>query len=369
MSAAGAAENFEAMPAGDPPPGDASSVDLPTPGVGPDLALAPDSNNAADPASSPADSSVAAPAPSSASGPGETASAEPDKVIRYDFRHPALVAPREMRKLRLRHEEFVRSLATRLSINLRMEFGLTLQTLDTRPFRGFIDSLPNPSHFTLFKTDSLDGIGLLEIPTVVGLTIVDRLMGGPGKPVSLGRDLTEIETALLDQAVLVMLREWNQHVHRQNESNPTLLGHENNGRFLQFVSNDTNMVVLAMQVSLGDLKDTLHLAFTYETLEPLIHQLGPLIEASKKPSAPPPSSAPIWNPALGSLTVPVVAQWSGLKISLRQLTELKVGDVLPVEARYGQQVQVQMAKISKFTGRLGTCGKAWAVELTGPIKR
>ena len=129
----------------------------------------------------------------------------------YDFRHPVFLSPAELRRLRIRHEEFIRALAARLSIYLRLEFSLQISKLQTITFQKFCESLPNPTHLSLFKVDPLRGIGILEIHPRLGLTIVDRLLGGPAHSITADHDFSEIEMALLDQAVQVVLAEWCNH--------------------------------------------------------------------------------------------------------------------------------------------------------------
>ena len=65
-----------------------------------------------------------APVPASGPLPG---SFYQGKTERYDFRNPAFLSEGELRRLRLLHEDFVRYLASRLSLYLLMEFGLMHQ--------------------------------------------------------------------------------------------------------------------------------------------------------------------------------------------------------------------------------------------------
>src|SRR6185503_374356 len=130
-----------------------------------------------------------------------------ESIQPYDFRHPVFLSPAELRRLRIRHEEFIRALSARLSIYLRLEFSLQMSKLQTITFQKFCESLPNPTHLSLFKVDPLRGIGILEIHPRLGLTIVDRLLGGPAHSITADHDLSEIEMALLDQAVQLILGE------------------------------------------------------------------------------------------------------------------------------------------------------------------
>lgn len=290
-----------------------------------------------------------------------------ESIRPYDFRQPAFLAPTELRKLRLRHEEFVRSLASRLSMYLRLEVSVRMSKLQTLCYQNFAGGLSTPTHLTLFKAEPLKGIGLLDIPPRLGLTIVDRLLGGAARTQEQNRDLTEIETALLDQAVQIILNEWCNHWQSFQDLHPTLLGHENNGRFLQTAPHDTVMVCLTMDMGLGDSTGQMQLAFPHYTLEPIVKYLTALGLAEKETSAPAPATPARWNSELDDVPVGVSAEWSGLQLTARELIALQPGDVLMLEPQITQQVQVQVASAPKYHGRLGTCGSHWAVELTQPL--
>jgi flagellar motor switch protein FliM len=314
------------------------------------------------PTSSPA--SPAAPVLPDASAP-PVGAAPSGNARRYDFRGPSFLTTTELRKLRLRHDEFARSLATRLSIYLRLEVEAQILDLQTQPFRRFVDSLPHPTHLTLFKIESLSGIGLLQLSPNFGLALVDRLLGGPGKADKVARDLTEIEVETLDLAAGLLLREWCQEVTQLPDAHPQLIGHETNARYLQTASHDTNMLVLTVELHMNEYRERLHLGFPYLMVEPLIRQLAPPPEPRRAEAGPP---QPLhWNAELNDVSVPVSAEWTGLQITARELAQLKVGDVLQLDPQQFNHVKVRLARVPKFVGRLGTREKAWAVALTGTV--
>lgn len=197
-----------------------------------------------------------------------------DSVQPYDFRHPVYLSPVELRKLRLHHEEFIRSLSARLSIHLRVEFTLQMSQLNTVTYQRFIEGLPNPSHLVLFKTDPLRGISILHINSRLGLTLVDRLMGGPGHTQKVDRDLSEIEVALLDQVVQIILGEWCNHWAGIQDLRNSILGHETNARFLNTAPWDSVMLCLAFEARIGDCFEQIQIGFPYSTIEPLTRLLN-----------------------------------------------------------------------------------------------
>jgi flagellar motor switch protein FliM len=288
-----------------------------------------------------------------------------EDVQPYDFRHPAFLTPLELRKLRLRHEEYLRALAARLSVFLRLEFSLQMSKLQTIPFQKFVEGLTNPTHITLFKVEPLRGISILELHPRLGLTIVDRLLGGPAHSVNADHDFSEIEMALLDQAVQLVLSEWCTHWADLQDLQPVLLGHETNGRFLRSSAPDVIMLALSMEARIGDCMEQIQIAFPYETLEPLVRQLGQSLESSQTTALQAGRATPPWNRQLDELRLPVTAEWPGLELTLQQLAQLKPNDIIQLSPHCTEQLTVRLADQPKFTGRLGTRAGKWAVELTG----
>ncbi len=297
---------------------------------------------------------------------GRRASRRRESIRPHDFRQSAFLAPSELRRIRLRHEQFVRALAARLSIYLRVECTLRIARLQVVGYQTFAEGLPNPTHITLFKAEPLRGVCLLVIPPRFGLAIVDRLLGGPGQVAEASRDLSEIETALLDQASQILLTEWCNHWQDLKALRPALIGHENNARFLQTAPPDTAMLSLTLDASLGEAQDQMQLVFPYYAVEPLVRLLAPVVspEAEAAPSV---ALKMKWKPELGEIALPITAQWAGLQATAREVSRLRTGDVLLLGPHCAAQVQIRLARVPKFLGRLGTCGSRWAVELTEPI--
>lgn len=299
---------------------------------------------------------------------GEVEAHNKETIQPYDFRNPAYLADNEMRRLRIEHEQYLTRLAALLSIYVRMEFGLQMSKLQTVSYSKFTDNIHNPAHLVLFKIEPLRGICILDINPRFGLTIVDRLMGGTGATPSQAQELSDIESALLEQVVQMFIGEWCNHWQKFQQLKPVILGHENSGQFLQTAHSDTMMLVMSVEARLGDCLEQIQLAVPYGTIEPILRQLVDKLDVDLGGALPPVNPKPRWNPELESARIPVVAEWPQLQITARDLTNLKIGDVLPLEPEIVNQVRVRLASMPKFTARLGTQGARWAVEITQPIK-
>ncbi|MFO1486961.1 MAG: flagellar motor switch protein FliM [Verrucomicrobiota bacterium] len=290
---------------------------------------------------------------------------KPADIRKHDFRQSGFLAPSELRRIKQRHEQFVRGVAARLAIFLRLEFTLQLSKVQILTYQKFTESLTSPTQITLFKTEPLKGVGLLVMTPAIGLAFVDRLLGGPGKSPESTRDLSDIEVALIDQVSTIILTEWCNHWPEMRELHPALLGHENNSKYLQTATPDTAMLTLSLEGGFGEKLEPIQIAFPFGTVEPLMRLLSPSLQDSD--SAPIPVGKPRWSPGFDDIKVPVVAEWQGLKMSAGDITKLKVGDVITLDPASAAQVQLRLSHMAKFTGRPGTCGGKWAVQLTSAI--
>jgi flagellar motor switch protein FliM len=287
------------------------------------------------------------------------------KVEAYDFRNPVFLSEIELRRLRLLHEDFIRYLAARLSLYLRMELSLKMARLTTATYAKFTDSLPNPTHLCLFKVEPLVGVGILDVNPRLALTIADRLLGGRGHSVKAERYLTEIEVALLEDVIAIVLEEWSAQWKSDQELHPIIIGHENNGRFLQTSPKDAMILILTMEANFGDCSEQLQIGVPYYTIEPLVKQMQ--ARRQKDTAVSTTEKKAEWQSAYERISVPLRAEWSALEVELREVTSLRVGDVFELPASIFHDTRVLLNGTPKFVGTVGLDGGRVAVQLTRKI--
>jgi flagellar motor switch protein FliM len=284
------------------------------------------------------------------------------KVEPYDFRNPAFLSEAELRRLRLLHEDFIRYLSARLSLYLRMEFGLKMAKLTTVTYSKFTDSLPNPTHLSLFKVDPMVGVGILDINPRLALTIADRLLGGRGHSVKAERYLTEIEVALIEDVILIMLEEWCGQWKSEQELHPAIIGHENNGRFLQTSPRDAIMLALTLECNFGDCSEQIQIGVPYYTIEPVVkrmqarRQKDTAVTATQKRAE--------WHPAYEGVLVPIRAEWQALELTLREVATFRVGDVIEMRPEICAETYIVLADSPKFIGTVGLDTDRVAVQIS-----
>lgn len=289
----------------------------------------------------------------------------PTDVQPYDGRGAAVLPSSDTRRLRQRHEQYVRDLMSRLSLQLRLEFGLQLVRLGTVTFRDFKARSNGTTHLVMFRASPLPGLAVVEMPPRLALLAADRLLGGAGRAPEADVELTEIEILLVNQVVHSIIEEWCLIWKPLQELKPALAGHESQLRFLQFAAPLDPMLEVGLSVVVGSLECEMRLGLPLAMLAPLLNLLR---QASiQTPSAPvgQPTHRPVaWNAHLNDVKLPVTAEWFGLQMTTGEATRLQPGDVLMLPAGTTGTVRLSVEGQPKFEGRLGTRGHHWAVEVT-----
>ncbi len=296
---------------------------------------------------------------------GKVSSAEPPKIEQYDFRNPAFLSEGELRRLRLLHEDFIRYLSARLSLFLRMEFGLKMARLTTVTYSKFCESLPSPTHLSLFKIEPLVGVGILDINPRLALTIADRLLGGRGHSVKAERYLTEIEIALIEDVILLLLEEWCAQWKTDQELRPVIIGHENNGRFLQTSPKDAIVLALTLESNFGDCSEQIQIGVPYYTIEPVVKRMQ--ARRQKDTAVTTTVKRAEWQAVYDRIVVPVRAEWNAVELSVREISSLRVGDVIEMPASICHDTRLLLSGEAKFIGTVGLDTDRVAIQVTRKV--
>jgi flagellar motor switch protein FliM len=287
------------------------------------------------------------------------------KIEPYDFRNPAFLTELELRRLRLLHEDFIRYLGARLSLFLRMELGLKMAKLTTLTYAKFTDALPSPTHLCLFKVEPLLGVGILDINPRLALTIADRMLGGRGHSVKLERYLTEIEIALLEDIINIILEEWCAQWKNEQELHPIILGHENNGRFLQTSPKDAIVLALTLEASFGDCSEQIQIGVPYYTIEPIVRKMQ--LRRQKDNATASTEKRSQWLESYNHIKMPVLAEWEACEVNLREIVHLRVGDIIELPPNLFEETRVLLNGTPKFIGKIGLEAGHAAVQITRKI--
>ncbi len=120
------------------------------------------------------------------------------KINGYDFRRADRISQDQMRSLHLLHDYFARNFASSLSAYLRAFVDVTLVRVEQISYSDFLKTLPDPTLFNSVLMRPLDSNIALELNPSLVFPMIDILLGGPGTPCAVDRNLTEIEMNIIE---------------------------------------------------------------------------------------------------------------------------------------------------------------------------
>jgi len=286
------------------------------------------------------------------------------KIRVYDFRRPNKFSKDQLNTIEVIYENFSRLMTTFLSGTLRSRVIAKVASVDQVTYEEFIRSIPNPTILNVFSLFPLEGKAILEINPIIGFSIIDRLFGGPGLSLVKGRPLTEIERGVMErisERILALFREsWISLV----EIDAILESIEINPQFTQIVSPLEMVVIITINVQIGDTEGFINICIPCLMLETIAVKLNTKFWFTSINRTSNEDKSINLQRVIERTTLPFSAVLGGTQLTVKELLELQVGDVIPLEQKRDKEIEVYIGNQLKFYGKPGLAGNKLALKIT-----
>ncbi|MDR1179643.1 MAG: flagellar motor switch protein FliM [Spirochaetales bacterium] len=286
------------------------------------------------------------------------------KIKIYDFKRPDKFSKEQIRTVSIMHETFARLTTTSLSAQLRSLVQVHVASVDQLTYEEFIRSIPNPTTLAVVNMDPLKGSSVLEIDPAVTFSIIDRLFGGKGESVKVQRELTDIESSVMEGIVVRILGNMREAWSQVIDLRPRLGQIETNPQFAQIVPPTEMVVLVTLETKVGDVEGMMNLCIPYLTIEPIISKLSAQYWYSSVRRGATTENLNILRERLAAVDVSVFAEIGSMDLTVREVLALAVGDVIRLpNVRSGDPMTLNVGSRPKFLCRPGVVGKKLAVQI------
>jgi len=291
------------------------------------------------------------------------------EVTAYDFKRPERVSKDQMRALRTLHESFARNFGASLSGFLRTIVEVRVATCEQMTYGEFINGLPNPTSFKLIQADDLEGQMCLEISPLIIYPIIDRLLGGTSQDLFIPqRPMTQIETRLIsnvtDRGLIALSEAW-EGVRKLAF---TVAATESNPQLVQIVPPNEVVVVIGLETKLSNRAGTMNLCIPYNVIEPVMDELAAQSWFRARRDHDSAELGQRLGRNLGRAPVKLSAVLAETTISLRDLANMQVGDLIVTEKPASEPAVLRVEGEPKYLGHVGRFKGARALRVVRAIK-
>lgn len=291
-------------------------------------------------------------------------SKEEKKYKSYDFRRPNKFTKEQLRTLQVLHEGYARLLSNFLSGYLRTPITIEIASIGQFTYEEFINSVPSPTVMTIFSLAPLKGSALLETNLQFLFPIIDLQFGGPGEMPMKVRELTDIELSVSNKIIKQLLDHLTISWKDTMSVTPRIESIDANPHLHQLMSPNDIVVVITFSTGVGgEVRGLINLCLPYSLLDPILSKFS-MASQFTRPTEQEQSELMALEYWLGESDVAISVIIGSADISVNDFLQLQVGDVLPLDRGFTQDLDMLIDDELKYKVQVGTVGQSLAVQVT-----
>lgn len=282
----------------------------------------------------------------------------------YDFARPDNLPSEFSRALDNINASFARALSGIFTGYLSMGVQVEPLSVDQMAYRQFCNSVPEITAMCTFTINPLEGSALLELNPHLAWYLIDRGLGGQGEVIESPREFTSLEKGLLDDLFRRILRELGRAWGTLCPLNPSLREISSNPMITRVAQPDDRMVVCSFGITMPGVTGVSTYCIPVSSLD-----FERLLNSENAWDIPSANQAEVDTAILEEnvlhISLPIRACLPDITITIGELASLSEGDVINLDARVGDPVEIRAANERCFLANPVAVKDAVAVEIVG----
>jgi flagellar motor switch protein FliM len=267
-------------------------------------------------------------------------------------------------------DRMIRLLSTSLRNFFQDNVEVTLDNITSVRFGDFLNSIPLPVQLAVFRAEGWDNSGLVAVEANLAYSTLDVLLGGKrgGQATRLdGRPFTTIEMQLIKRMVEIVLGDAELSFQPLSPVRFVVDRIETNPRFATITRPANGAILIDLKLDMEGRGGLLQILLPYATIEPIRELLLQSFLGEKL------GRDAIWEGHLATeiwqADVAVEAVLQEIRLPLKQVLSLQVGDTLMFNSRPTELVTLRCGDWVLTQGRIGRIDDKIAVQVARPMRR
>jgi len=278
----------------------------------------------------------------------------------FDWSRPSYFSPRQMDHLEACFNRCAEALSERLAREFSAEVSAQVTSVAQRHYGGFArDAAEGTFVFALTCQQDLPP-GTLVVPAPLGLAWIERLLGGtePGEEAS-------PNLSALDRSLLVTASAWSVETVCQTLKQPDFPVYRlEEGGAVDRGADADEIVVAQMKLDGQVGAGTLMVAFPVAALEALCADAEPAQGWSPPAVEDSEADKERIRAALEAIPIELSVRLGQGELTLEEIIGLEPGDVVVLDRRTDEEIELEVAGASKLAGLAGRSSGKYALQIT-----
>jgi flagellar motor switch protein FliM len=261
-------------------------------------------------------------------------------------------------------DAFARLFGSSLTNQLQRTFYAERLDIGTTSFQESLTALGNQGAVGIYTTEPLKHGCLFHFDTQLSFTLLEMMLGAlPDVDTpNLERPLTSIEISILKQTMTSICDDLQRSFKQVADIRPRLVKAENNFRLVNIVDSDTEVLTASFAITAsGQRVGRLRFIMPYLSLEPLRERLREMVTVAQTAT----SWGRIFAKETLDMTFNLIARSGALEMSVRQILQLRPGDIVDLGYDPDRPLTVLVEDQPKFLAMPGEHTGKKAIHITG----
>ena len=265
------------------------------------------------------------------------------------------------------NERFARLFRISLKSLLRYQPKIESKQVDVERFGTYMEGLSTPISLNLVKIPPLRGTMLIIIDPQLIFNSLDSFFGGAGSHTEISgiRDFTPTEYRVIQMILQRVFQDMKTAWAPLHTVSFEFLNSEVNPQFTSIVEDNDLVIINRFNIDMAhDINGSIEIVYPYSAMKPIRDLLRSQVMGDSDID-----DERIWNNylkvAIEDVDLDVKSDLANPQISLLELRNLKVGDVIPI--KMPDTVTVTSKGIPVFNGVYGSSNGKAAVKIVGEV--
>ena len=290
------------------------------------------------------------------------------RVQEIDFRRPTKFARDLVRRLEHAHESFCRTASSGLSAELRTSFELSVAGTEQLPYGTAMAETHHDSLLSVLDVSPLESEVAMIIEMPLALRLVDRLLGGGGKPrEGSAETLTDLEIVILRRAMTSLVEPLSATWLDLADVEFSISSMQTSPMTFQLVPPSEPVLMLHLEARIDGLVSPLVLCVPYRSVEPIVDKLEHRHYEGHETVDP--TAAGKVREAVSGVDVELRAEAGATNLKASEVLGIKVGDVIRLRRSADKGVIVYAGDVPTYVASAGRNGNKRALKIRSQWER